>query len=241
MGQPYQWNSYLAEALGTFLFFFVGIGAGYALFGESGAAVLVAIALAHGLALAVVVSAFGAVSGGHFNPAVTFGLWVAGKIDTVKAAGYVVAQVVGAIAAAVVIRFVFPPDVPAGAGLPALSGDLDILKGIVIEAGVTMVLLTAVFGTAVDARAARIGGLAIGLAVAAGILMAGGLTGGALNPARWLGPAVVAGDFANALVWIIGPLLGASAVAVIYRVLILPEAEIAGSTTPLVDVPDEDR
>jgi glycerol uptake facilitator-like aquaporin len=74
LSKPFQWNSYVAEALGTFLFFFVGIGAGYALFGEAWATVAVAIALAHGLALAVMVSAFGAVSGGHFNPAVTFGL-----------------------------------------------------------------------------------------------------------------------------------------------------------------------
>jgi glycerol uptake facilitator-like aquaporin len=135
------------------------------------------------------------------------------------------AQLIGAVLAAALIRYVYPPDVPSTAGLPALSDNIDLLKGIVVEAGATMVLLVAVFGTAVDNRAAKIGGLAIGLALAAGILMAGPLTGGALNPARWFGPAVVAGDFSNALVWIIGPLLGASIIAVIYRFLILPEAE----------------
>jgi MIP family channel proteins len=231
VSQTYRWNAYLAEGVGTFLFFFMGIGAGYALFGESGAAVGVAIAFAHGLALLVVVSAFGAVSGGHFNPAVTFGLWLASKMDGARAAGYVIAQLVGAVLAALVIRYVFPPEVPAAAGLPALNADqgIDVIKGIVVEAGLTMLLLTAVFGTAVDLRAARIGGIAIGLAVAAGILMGGSLTGGALNPARWFGPAVAAGDFTDAPVWILGPLLGAGIIAVIYRFLFLPEAEGLGA------------
>lgn len=231
MSQTYRWNAYVAEAVGTFLFFFIGIGAGFALFGESGAAVGVAIALAHGLALMVAVSAFGAVSGGHFNPAVTFALWLASKVDGARAAGYVVAQLVGAILAALVIRYIFPPEVPAAAGLPMLNADqgIDVIKGIVVEAGITMLLVTAVFGTAVDLRSARIGGIAIGLALAAGILMGGGLTGGAVNPARWFGPAVAAGDFTDAPVWIIGPLLGAAIIAIIYRFLFLPEAEELGA------------
>ena len=231
MSQTYRWNAYLAEGLGTFLFFFIGIGAGFALFGEAGAAVLAVIALAHGLALLVVVSAFGAVSGGHFNPAVTFALWLASKIDGPRAAGYVAAQLVGAVLAALAIRSVFPAEVPTAAGLPALNAGLgiDVVKGIIVEAGLTMLLLTAVFGTAVDLRAARIGGIAIGLAVAAGVLMGGGLTGGALNPARWFGPALVGGDFTDAPVWIVGPLLGAAIIAVIYRFLFLPEAEEMGA------------
>jgi MIP family channel proteins len=231
VSETYRWNAYLAEAVGTFLFFFMGIGAGFALFGESGAAVLAVIALAHGLALLVAVSAFGAVSGGHFNPAVTFGLWLASKIDGVRAAGYVIAQLVGAVLAALAIRYVFPPEVPTAAGLPALNAELgiDVIKGIVVEAGITMLLVTAVFGTAVDLRSARIGGIAIGLALTAGILMGGGLTGGAVNPARWFGPAVVAGDFTDAPVWIIGPLVGAAIIAVIYRFLFLPEAEELGA------------
>jgi len=225
VSQAYQWNSYIAEALGTFMFFFVGIGAAYSLFGEAWATIAVAIALAHGLALLVVVSAFGAVSGGHFNPAVTTGIWIVGKIAPGKAVGYIAAQLIGAVAAAALVRYIFPEAIPSTAGLPALSPDLNLFQGIVVEAGVTMLLLTAVLGTAVDNRAAKIGGIAIGLAVAAGILMAGTLTGGALNPARWFGPAVVAGDFDNALVWIIGPVLGAAIIAAVYRFLILPQAD----------------
>ena len=229
MKQYYQWNAYLAEAVGTFLFFFIGIGAGYATVAfayDPGATALI-VALAHGLALMVVASAFGAISGGHVNPAVTFGLWIAGKIDTVKAAGYAVVQLVAAVLAAVLAFYVFNgfAGIETSMAVPALNSNVDMLQGIVIEAIATMVLLVAVFGTAVDGRGPKIGGIAIGLAVAAGILMAGNLTGGALNPARWFGPALVAMQWENLLVWIIGPLLGAGIVAVVYRFLFLPEAE----------------
>jgi len=234
--QAHRWNAYLAEALGTFLFFFIGIGAGYAVVGYidpgEGAASTIIVALAHGLALLVMVSALGAISGGHFNPAVTFGLWLAGKIDTVKAGGYVVAQLVAAVLAAILAFYVFSgfDGIETSMAVPALNDNVDVLKGIVIEAVITMVLLVAVFGTAVDNRAAKIGGIAIGLAVVVGILMAGGLTGAAINPARWFGPALVAMQWDNFLVWIIGPLLGAGIVAVIYRSLFLPQADEAEET-----------
>jgi glycerol uptake facilitator-like aquaporin len=110
-------------------------------------------------------------------------------------------------------------------GTPALAPDVDVLRGIVIEAVLTAVLLTAVFGTAVDPRAPKIGGIAIGLAVGADILMGGPLTGAAMNPARWLGPAVVSGVYDNAIVWTLGPLLGALLVAIVWRFLFLPEAD----------------
>lgn len=229
MKQAYQWNAYLAEALGTFLFFFIGIGAGYAVAGfvDQGAASVIIVALAHGVALLVMVSALGAISGGHFNPAVTFGLWVAGKIDPIKGAGYVVAQLVAAVLAAAMAWFVFSDfaGLDSSMAVPALNDNIDVLKGIVVEAVITMVLLVAVFGTAVDGRAPKIGGIGIGLAVVIGILMAGGLTGAAINPARWFGPALFAMDWTNAVVWIVGPLLGAGIVAAVYRVLFLPEAE----------------
>ena len=233
MKQAYRWNAHLAEGLGTFLFFFIGIGAGYAVAGfvdpGEGAASAIIVALAHGLALLVMVSAFGAISGGHFNPAVTFGLWIAGKVDSVKAVGYVVAQLVGGFLAAALAWYVFSDfaGIESSMAVPALNDNVDLLKGIIVEAVITMVLLVAVFGTAVDGRAPKLGGVAIGLALTAGILMAGGLTGGAANPARWFSPALFAMQWENALVWIIGPLLGAGIVAVIYRYLFLSEAESA--------------
>lgn len=219
------WNAPIAEGLGTFLFFFVGIGSGYVASTTIGAGSLVTVALAHGIALAVLVSALAPISGGHLNPAVTFSLWLASRIDGAKATAYVIAQLLGALLAALFVGALVPGVTMTEGGLPALAGGVDTLQGTIIEAGLTMVLVAAVFGTAVDPRGPRIGGLAIGLAVAAGIMFAGPLTGGALNPARWFGPAVVAADYANLVVWTIGPLAGGAVIALLYRFLFLPEAE----------------
>jgi MIP family channel proteins len=217
----------VAEAIGTFLFFFVGAGA-VVVASEAGAGGggLVGVALAHGLVLAVLVSAFGSISGGHFNPAVTFAIWVSGGIATKRAAIYWVAQLVGALAAGFALRLVLAESMwrPSDIGSPALADGITPLTGIVIEAVLTMVLVFAVFGTAIDRRAPRIGGTAIGLAVAADILIGGPITGAAMNPARWFGPAVAAGAFDDWYVWWIGPLLGAAFAAVIYR-FILAETE----------------
>jgi MIP family channel proteins len=211
----------VAEAIGTFLFFFIAAGAALVVTGDPAAALLV-VALAHGVVLAVLVSALGAVSGGHFNPAVTLGLWVAGKIDAAKGAAYVVAQLLGAAAAGFGLAWIFADVGPA---VPALGQGVDVVTGIALEAVMTAVLLLAVFGTAVDPRGPKVGGLAIGLAVAADILLGGTLTGAAMNPARWFGPAVAAGAFDNWYVWWIGPFLGAVVVALLYRYLFAPPVD----------------
>ena len=218
----------VAEGIGTFLFFFVGAGAVVvASQAAAGGGGLVGVALAHGLVLAVLVSAFGSISGGHFNPAVTFAIWISGRIATVRAATYWVAQLAGALAAGFALRAVFAESMwgPTNIGSPALAEAVAPATGIVIEAVLTMLLVFTVFGTAVDRRAPRIGGMAIGLAVGADILMGGPLTGAAMNPARWFGPAVAAGVFENWYVWWIGPLLGAAIAALIYRYLLAETEE----------------
>ena len=227
------WNAVIAEIAGTFLFFFVGIGAvaslERAVAGGASAdagAVLIVVALAHGLVLAVLVSALGAVSGAHFNPAVTFGVWIAGQIPGRRALSYVVAQLIGGLAAAWAVRWIFPSALSPTLGTPALGAGIDPLMGIFIEIVLTVILLSAVFGTAIERRGPKVGGLAIGLAVAADILMGGPLTGAAMNPARWFGPAAVTGAWDNSYVWIIGPLIGAALAALAYRYLFLPEADL---------------
>jgi MIP family channel proteins len=211
----------VAEAVGTFLFFFVGIGAVVA------ATDLVGVALAHGLALAVLVSALGAVSGGHFNPAVTVAVRLAGGIGWGAAVIYIVAQLVGAVAAGFAVKAVFPEAAYTefGGGTPALGDGITVAAGIGIEAVLTLLLVLAVFGTAIDPRAPKLGGMAIGLAVAADITMGGPLTGAAMNPARWFGPAVASGSYDNWYVWWVGPLIGAIVGAVIYRYALAGEAE----------------
>jgi aquaporin Z len=215
----------VAEAAGTCLFFIVGAGSiVLGTFAPPGPGLL-GVAFAHGLILAVMVSSLGAVSGGHFNPAVTFGLWIAGKIEAPRAGMYVAAQLVGAVVAGLALRFIFPNAWQAtNIGVPALAAGVSPATGIALEAIMTVVLLLAVFGTAVDPRGPRIGGFAIGLAIAADILVGGPVTGAAMNPARWFGPAVASGFFDNALVWIVGPLLGAAVAAIGYRWLFSEEA-----------------
>lgn len=225
----------VGEGFGTFLFFFVGCGSvvlvDYQAHAGGSAAGLLGIALAHGIVLAVVASALMSISGGHVNPAVTFGVWLAGKIGSRMAVLYVVAQLIGAVLAGLAVRLAFPESAwsPSHIGLPALGPGIDPTMGIVVEAIMTALLILAVFGTAVDPRAPKVGGLFIGLSIAADILAGGPLTGAAMNPARWFGPAVASGVFDNWFVWIAGPLLGAAVVAALYRYLFSPEAQVVAA------------
>src|SRR5471032_541551 len=113
----------LAELVGTFAFFFIGAGAIVTDSYTHGGVGLIGIALAHGIILAVMVSAFGAISGGHFNPAVTTAVWLAGKIEPMKAVSYIVVQLVAAVVAGLAVRFVFPEAAwtPSHIGVPALG------------------------------------------------------------------------------------------------------------------------
>lgn len=217
----------LAEVAGTFLFIFVGAGAILATGGQN----LVAIALAHGLGLSVAVSAFGGLSGGQFNPAVTFGLAIAGKHPWARVPTYWVAQAVGALIAGFALRYAFEFDPSALSrthiGTPGLGGGVTVTAAIVVEGILTLFLLWAVFGTAVSPLAPRIGGFGIGLMVAADILGGGAITGAAMNPARWLGTAVPAGFYENWFVYFIGPLAGAAIAALTYRFVFAPPPDLA--------------
>src|SRR5439155_1609594 len=161
-------KSYAAEFIGTFTLCFIGQGAicTLNLLGGSGADLL-PIAAAHGLALCVMVSALGAVSGGHFNPAVTFGFLVTGRQKLPSAIAYALSQLLGAVAASALLAGMFPETVRAATHLGAAVRDAAISApwAVVIEAVLTFFLATAVWGTAVDARGPKIGGFAIGLAV----------------------------------------------------------------------------
>lgn len=202
----------VAEFIGTFALIFIGIGAILHLGKVPGG--LLGIALAHGLTIAVMVSATAGISGGHLNPAVTFGLMLADKIDLKGAIAYWVAQLSGAIAAAWLCSTVL--DKPAVFdGTPVLGKDVTLGHIVVIEAVLTFFLVFVVFGTAVDERAPKIGGLAIGLTIVIGVLF-GGPLGAAMNPARVFGPAVIGGQWAHHYVHWAGPLLGGGLAGLIY-------------------------
>ncbi len=214
-----------AEFLATFALIFIGAGAVVVDTMTSGDVGLVGVALAHGIVLGVMVTATMAISGGHVNPAVTFGLWLARKIDTRRAGLYVVAQLLGAVAAAFLLKALFPVGAgeSAGWGVPRVSPFVTFPQAIVIEAVLTLFLVSAVFGTAVSPVAPKVGGFGIGLVLTFDILAAGPLTGASMNPARAFGPALVANDWhAHAAYWV-GPLLGAAVAAVIWGWLMAPE------------------
>lgn len=205
----------IAEAIGTFALIFVGVGAIRAAPDD-----LLAVALAHGLTIAVFVSATGHISGGHLNPAVTFGALVGGKISVSDAARYWVSQLVGASLAGFACLGLLGREAVAG-GTPHLAADVTGLVGVVVEAILTFFLVFIVYGTAIDPRGPKIGGLAIGLTVALDILFGGPLTGAAMNPARTFGPALASGFWSAHYVYWAGPLLGGALAGWIYKACFL--------------------
>jgi len=205
----------VAEFIGTFALIFIGIGAIGALGGLDKNGGLLGIAFAHGLTIAVMVSATGGISGGHLNPAVTFGLMLADKIDLKGSIAYWISQLAGACAAAWLCSIVLDKTAVFN-GTPVVGKDVTLGHAVIVEAVTTFFLVFVVFGTAVDSRAPKIGGLAIGLTITLGILFAGPLTGGAINPARTFGPALISGQWAHHYVYWAGPLLGGGLAGLVY-------------------------
>ncbi len=202
-----------AEFLGTFAFVFVGVSATCNNIGPVG------VALAHGLTIAVMVSALGHISGGHFNPAVTVGALVTGNIGVREAISYIFAQLLGAYIGALTVKssFSFLAYMPVNLGVPMLSTGTMVSTGIFIEFILTFFLLLVVFGTTMDSRGPQMGGLFVGLTVTLAMLAGGPITGAAMNPARAFGPALALGVWHHHFVYWIGPLLGGVIGALVYR------------------------
>lgn len=218
----------VAEFIGTFALIFAGVGSICAdqflrTSGQAGVGLL-GIALAHGLAIGIMVTALGHISGGHFNPAVTIGFWVTRKLSTFDTLAYWVAQLAGATAAAYLLRRL-PLEVWSAVqlGTPDLASGISRTSGMIFEAVMTFFLVLVVFATAVDPRGAfnKIAGFAIGLTITMGALFGGPFTGAALNPARAFGPALAANHWTNHGVYWIGPLAGGVAAGWLYDILFL--------------------
>jgi len=229
----------LAELVGTFAFIFIGAGAVGTEAYTRGGMGWIGIAAAYGIAMALMVASFGTISGGHFNPAVTIAFAVVGRISVLRAAYYIVAQLVGAVLAGLLLRLIFAgvyPEAVIGSshlGTPVLARDVSFSTAILIEAVLSFVLLLTVYGVSVDPRAPRaMAALGIGLAVALALLMAGPLTGAALNPARAIGPAFAAQYWDNHLVFWIGPVLGGTLAAMLYEFVFLAPDEPTDLTPP---------
>jgi aquaporin TIP len=210
-----------AEFVGTFTLIFVGAGSIIATQGGN----LTAIALAHGLAIGVMASAVGHISGGHFNPAVTFGFFVTRRIEVHLAAAYWFFQLMGAIIAALLLSWLLPQSQTdaVNLGAPVVGNGISAGAGMVIELILTFFLVWVIFATAADPRGAfaTISGLAIGFTITLDIFMGGPYTGAAMNPARALGPELVQNIWSDAWIYWVGPLLGAAAAALAYDKLYL--------------------
>ena len=214
----------LAELVGTFILVYGGtaVAVGAILSRPTAGAAYdsLAIALAFGLALAIVVAAIGHVSGAHVNPAVTLGMAATGKFPWRYAPVYVGAQLVGAVLAALATWLTFGGQGARGeaklaATYPAQGvGDL---QAFLVEVLITFILVFVVMAVATDDRApAAIAPIAVGLALAVGVFIAGPVTGGAVNPVRALGPMIVAGDLTSVWLFVLGPIVGGVLAALLY-------------------------
>ena len=216
-------KNYLAEFIGTFALVLVGGRAIMMVLPTGNDAGLLQIALAHGLILALMVSAFMNGSGGHLNPAVTIGLLVARRITPTVAGVHVVAQVAGAVVAAFALKVTMPAELftATQGGGQSIALDVTAMQAILLEAIATFFLMAVIYGTAVVEIAPKIGGLAIGLTIAADIIAIGPLTGASMNPARSFGPAIASGVFAGQFIYWVGPIIGAIAAALVWEFGIL--------------------
>ncbi|CAM8949904.1 unnamed protein product [Rhodiola kirilowii] len=220
-------KAYIAEFISTLIFVFAGVGSAIAFnkLTSDGAlepAGLVAIAVAHAFALFVAVAVGANISGGHVNPAVTFGLAVGGQITILTGIFYWIAQVAGSIVACYLLKFT-----TGGLAIPihSLSSGVGVAEGIVMEIIITFALVYTVYATAADPKKGNIGiiaPIAIGFIVGANILAAGPFSGGSMNPARSFGPAVVSGDYHDFWVYWVGPLVGGGLAGIIYGGILLP-------------------
>jgi aquaporin Z len=231
----------VAEFIGTFTLIFIGGGAGIVatyLGGAGGG--LVGIALANGLAIGIMVTNLGHISGAHFNPAITLGFVVTRRITATVAFVYWAFQLSGAVVAALILKWIF--DKHGGAVDAVPSPHILDSKALVLEAIMTFFLVLAVWATAVDPRGAfkSIAGLAIGLTITIDVLMGGPLTGAAMNPARAFGPELAARSWTGWWIYWLGPAIGAVLAALLYEFLYLGPSKPAVVGTPESGV-DEPR
>lgn len=218
------WRDSLAEFIATMLFIFIGAGSvvasGIASGGEMDSGRLVAIAVAHGIAITLLVFATAHISGGHINPAVTFAAMLTKKISVIKGSMYVVMQLCGAIVGGLLLWLVAPDMVQGNLGAHGLGADVNLGMGLLLEIVLTFLLVFTIFAVAMDKRGpGLVAPIAIGFAVMAAHLVAVPLTGAGINPARSLGPAIFAGVWADHWIFWVGPLFGGALAGLVYQTL----------------------
>lgn len=243
---------YLAEFIGTFIVVFIAAGAVVAdvfltrtrladSFGPLG------IIVAYGLAVAVAMLVVMPVSGAHLNPVISISAYVARRLSFSEAAGYVLAQLAGGIVAAFLLRAIMPKsafDFVSG-GVPGLASGIKVVQGAAIEVVLTFFLTFTFWAVLIDERGPRVAApFAVGLVVVAGGLAGAAFTGAAMNPVRWLGPALASVHLTNWLIWTVGPLLGGLLGSLAYEALFLsefPPTPLNAAPGPDEEEPDEEE
>lgn len=215
----------LAELVGTFALVFFGAGSVASKYFPEATYGVFGVAVTHGLVLAVMVTAFLGISGGHLNPAVTLGVLAARRIDLRSALAYIVVQLLGGVLAALLIKVVYPIGVvrPISLGTPTIANTIQFHQAMILEGVMGFFLVSAVFGTCLNPSAARVGGFGVGLTLLFAILVGGPLTGASVNPARAFGPALVSGQWVGHLVYWVGPIVGGVLAALFWEWLLKPE------------------
>jgi aquaporin TIP len=225
----------VAEFIGTFTLIFIGGGAGIVSHSD-----IVAVALANGLAIGIMVSNLGHISGGHFNPSITLGFVATRRIKLRLAAAYWFFQLLGAICAAFLLRYFFTK-IAVKVTAPAPSPNISDWKAFLLELILTFFLVWAVWATAVDERGAfkAIAGLAIGLTITIDVFVGGPVTGAAMNPARAFGPELAGNTWTGWWIYWIGPFAGAIIAAGGFEYLYLRPTEppVVGTPESGVDEP----
>jgi MIP family channel proteins len=216
---PSLFRRSLAELLGTFAFVFIGAGSVASKYFPEATYGIFGVAVAHGLVLAVMVTAFMGISGGHLNPAVTLGLLAARRTDLRSAGAYIVAQLLGGVLAALLIKVVYPLGVvrPISLGTPSVANTIQFHQAMIMEGVMAFFLISAVYGTCINPAAPRLGGLGIGLTLMFDMLVGGPLTGAAVNPARAFGPALISGQWVAHSVYWVGPIVGGVLAALLWE------------------------
>lgn len=221
-----RFQKLVAEFIGTFTLIFIGGGAACVDTLTNHGIGLMGIALAHGLAIAIMVTATGPISGGHLNPAVTLGALVGKKISLADGILYWIAQLAGGIVGAVLLAVLFRADIWRASIPTDLGSGVTPLRGIVTELVLTFLLVYVVYATAIDDRGMfkAIAGFAIGLTITMDILAGGPISGASMNPARSFGPALIAGHWQNHIVYWVGPLLGGVIAGGLYSAVFLKKS-----------------
>lgn len=237
----------VVEALGAFALCFFSIGAVVLTQGQD----IVAIGIATGLAIGIMVAAAGHISGGHYNPAVTAGMLVTKRIGVPDAIAYIIAQMVGAVlgAGAITLAYLDVDRNRVNLGLPSVGTSivadppvkLSVWNALSMEIILTFFLVLVIFGTAVDKRSIGrwVAPLAIGITIAIGNMAGVAASGAAMNPIRWFGPAVIQQDFSNFWIWIVGPLVGGVIAALVYEMFLMDKS--APAPAPVASAPSRAR